>query len=114
MRVSAGHVLYVYETAPVMAVRGIVEVARVEVLPVRPLWRAVRDKVAITKFEFERYFDGCEEGTSIFLGFYREFQDPIDLATLRRYSPRFQPPQSWASLESLPVKIRETLTHAVS
>ena len=86
LNAPAHHVLFVYETAPVMAVRGFVRVLSVESGSVRGLWRRVGPLTAVTWSEYRAYFDGRSGAVAIHIG------DPTLFAELLALSSRGHAP----------------------
>jgi len=88
-----------YETVPTKAVVGLFVVEGVERLPVKQLWRKVRDISGVTRTEFLDYFDGLTEGVAIFTGETERFIRPLHLTELRALWPGFHPPQGFRYLD---------------
>lgn len=99
-RVGAQDNVVIYVTAPTMAVVGFFVVEGVSRLPLRPLWRRVRDIAGVRRAEYLDYFDGLAEGVGIFIGETERFSRPLPLGELRLLWPGFHPPQSFRYLDN--------------
>lgn len=111
-RVSPGHVFFIYETAPTMAVRGFALVDAVSIAPLDALWRATSDASCVSHEEFSAYFNDLDHGVAITLSATQEFDRPISLSEARALAPAFHPPQSWMSFAALPRLLQLALTSA--
>lgn len=94
----------IYATAPVQAIVASMQVAIVETLNLTTLWRRRGRDAAVTRAEFDAYFDGTERGCALVLRDVVRFPSPIHLTDLAdRFE--FSPPQSYcywkASLDEL-------------
>jgi predicted transcriptional regulator len=109
LHASPGDILFIYETSPVMAIRGVVRVVHVETRGVDELWRLAGDKAAIERSEYARYFVGVDRATAIHLDSPFAFVNALSLSTIRRHSPLFHPPRTWACLHGLPLPLQVKL-----
>jgi predicted transcriptional regulator len=91
--VPEGAVLLIYVSSPVKALRAISTVQCVTSAQPDELWRSVRDKVGLTRTEFDNYFSGAEEAFAIHLGRIHRLSPPFGLAELRKLWPNLSPPQ---------------------
>ena len=98
-RVAKGDQVLVYSTMPVAAVIGLFTVEQVVKAQLGPLWRRTRAIAAVTRDEFNSYFDGVEMGVGIWVGSVESFRTPIPLWTLRQLWPGFHPPQGFRYLK---------------
>jgi len=98
-RIGSQDTVVVYETVPTKAVVGLFVVEGVERLPVKQLWRKVRDISGVTRTEFLDYFDGLTEGVAIFTGETERFSRPLHLSELKVLWPGFHPPQGFRYLD---------------
>jgi predicted transcriptional regulator len=85
--------VWIYSTLPCGSVETIGIVERVIRASPRRLWRAFGAKAAITKREFSEYFGDRSGGCAILLRDIRRLQPSVKLATIRRVSNEFHPPQ---------------------
>jgi predicted transcriptional regulator len=94
----------IYATAPVQAIVATVQVAIVETLSISALWRRRGRGAAVTREEFDAYFDGTETGCALLLRDVVRLPTPIHLTVLA-HRFEFSPPQSYcywkASLDEL-------------
>lgn len=109
LHASVGDVLFVYETAPIMSIRGVVRVKRVETRSVSKLWREIGLKAAIGRSDYLRYFADEERASAIYLTSPVEFVAPLSLSTIRQKSPLFHPPRTWTKFDSLPLPLQVEL-----
>lgn len=109
LHAEEGHVLFVYETSPVMAVRGIVQVARVESASVSALWRRVRTGAHVSFGEYLDYFRDQHVASAIWLTELQAFDRALTLSDIRRHSPLFHPPRTWTSFSALPLPLQVQL-----
>jgi predicted transcriptional regulator len=97
-------VALIYATAPVQAIVASVRVVVVETLSLATLWRRRGRGAAVTREEFDAYFDGTEKGCALVLRDVVRFPRPIHLTDLA-HRFEFSPPQSYcywkASLDEL-------------
>ncbi|MBO6718020.1 MAG: helix-turn-helix domain-containing protein [Rhizobiaceae bacterium] len=90
----SGTVIYLYSTAPVMALVGAAEIDTIQRLKVGMLWQRYGKAASIKKGDFDQYFEGQEEGYALKLSNPREFARPLRLPELReRFG--FKAPQSF-------------------
>ncbi len=108
-RVHHGHVLFIYESAPTMAVRGFALVDDVATAPLQALWQATAAAACVTHEQFRAYFADRTEGSAITLAAIFEFERPITLREVRALAPTFHPPQSWVSFGALPGCLQRAL-----
>ena len=94
-RVGCGDLVLVYASAPVKALLGAFEVARVRSGPPESLWSAVANKAGVTSEQFDAYFLGAKTGYAIFLKRKWSLEKPLGLEKLRRRQSDFRPPQSY-------------------
>lgn len=111
-RVQPGHVFFIYESAPTMAVRGYALVEDVSTAPLPDLWQATAAAACVTHEQFSTYFANRAEGSAITLSAIFEFERPITLREARALAPRFHPPQSWVSFGTLPGRLQNMLRAA--
>jgi predicted transcriptional regulator len=91
---TKGAILYIYSTSPIRALVGFAEIKTVERLSIKTLWRRHRMSASITKPDFERYFEGLDDGFAIHLEKPRSFSRPLNLVELnKRFG--FKAPQSF-------------------
>jgi predicted transcriptional regulator len=97
-RSNAGDWIAIYESSPTMALVAVAQVAEVNVLPPKRLWRSVQSTAGITKAEFDNYFNNCENAVGIVLQAVTELPAPVSLNDLRERWPNFHPPQGFRYL----------------
>ncbi len=109
-RIAKGDEVLVYSTIPTAAVIGTFTVENVTETRLEPLWRRTRATAAVTREQFNSYFDGLETGIGIWVGQVRPFQSPISLWSLRNLWPGFHPPQGFRYLTPQEIELLFDLT----
>ncbi len=94
-RLTSGDLVLVYASAPVKALLGAFEVAKVVEAPPAQLWTQVQEKAGLTHDQFDQYFDGAKQGYGIFLKRKWSLAEPVALDVLRKRQTNFRPPQSY-------------------
>ena len=102
-----GTIAYIYSTSPVMAMVGIAEIKEVIKIPTTEIWDRFSDVAFIKKMDFEKYFDGVDEGCVIKFGNVRAYSNPLPLSELRARF-HFEPPQSFLYAK---LNLREALSY---
>lgn len=72
--------IYIYETAPVSAVVGEVEMKEKLTMPKDELWKVVEKSSGISREEFDNYFDGYAYASAYALGRATVFEKSKSLA----------------------------------
>lgn len=89
-----GSDVLLYSTSPVQSIVAIASLESVIELAVSWLWRTCGHAAAVTRQEFESYFEGRQRGYALRLDCVRRLAKPIHLSDLaRRFE--FSPPQSY-------------------
>ena len=93
----AGRVACVYETAPVSAVVGTVQLCWGRQGPPERLWdrMSMDGRVGMSREEYDAWCDGAAAITAIRTGIVRRWRTPRTLAALRLEMPGWRPPVSW-------------------
>lgn len=89
-----GTIAYIYSTSPVRAMVGMAEITSVLKLPIAEIWQRFENQAQIDKPDFDRYFEGVEQGFVLLFDKARPFPKPLPLSTLRERFD-FEPPQSF-------------------
>lgn len=83
-----------YSTSPVQSIVGVAHLCAVSQRSVRQLWLQFGAAAAVTRAEFDAYFQQSTHGFALHLRDVRPFSHPIHLTDLaRRFE--FSPPQSY-------------------
>lgn len=98
MNVRAGATIWIYAKRPVGSIVGCTTVAAVRVYAPSTLWRMFGAASGISRSEFFDYFAGIARGTALELTNSRRLCVSVSLASLRRFSGSFQPPQFFLRL----------------
>lgn len=107
MRLAPGTRVWIYSKLPDgrFRLQGIVK----EVVKASPkaLWRRFGTQTAITKREFNSYFENASTGSAILFQKIRKLSPAVKLHAMRRVSSRFNPPQfaKYLSQESPELKL---------
>jgi predicted transcriptional regulator len=104
-----GDLIWVYESAPVKALVGAFEVEKVIEESIEQLWKKVQKKSAISKQEYNSYFQGTAMGVAIFISQFWELTNPIPLESLRQEPYSFTPPQSFRYITDLELRFIDKL-----
>jgi predicted transcriptional regulator len=91
----SGAIALLYSTSPTQAIVGTAEVFAVEQLRLPSLWKQFSSASAVTRAEFENYFEGVKYGCALQLTNIQRFRNPIRLTELVRQF-EFSPPQSYS------------------
>ena len=94
VRLAAGDVVVVYESAPRKAIVGAFFVGEVHRRAVRCMWRDLGSELGVSDEEYWAYFDGAETAHAIEVCKVVEV-DPVPLEKLRERFDGFRPPQSY-------------------
>lgn len=101
-RLQTGDLVLIYVSSPEKALVGSFEVEQVIVkdLPehLNQLWYEVKEKAAVERKTFDRYYQGASVGVGIFCKNIQRFRKPIHLDTLRIKQPHIVPPQCYRYL----------------
>lgn len=89
-----GTIAYIYSTSPERAMVGVAEIQSVKKLGIEEMWQRYSDVAFIERPEFDRYFEGLEQGFALEFMNARPFETPVSLNVLRQRFG-FEPPQSF-------------------
>ena len=89
----------IYTSHPVKKITGYFVVKEKIRLPIEKLWSKTKYYAGLTKYEFMKYFEGCKEGTAIFLHSVKKFMKGISIYELKSLFKNFKPPQSYYNLD---------------
>lgn len=64
------------------------------------LWDKTKEIAGITREEFLKYFDGCNEGTALVFEFVEEFVKSLSIDEIKSSIRSFRPPQSYYNLDT--------------
>ena len=99
VRASAGDVVWVYESAPTMALVGAFTVRRVLFESLRTIWKHHSQVLGVSYEEYVAYFRDRDVGCAIEVDAVARFT-PISLTDLRQRVEGFRPPQSYQWCDS--------------
>lgn len=89
-----GALAYIYSTSPVKAMVGTAAIRDVLKLPVEQIWAEFENSAFVPRKQFDRYFEGLDQGFALVFDDVRTFSRPLPLSELReRFG--FEPPQSF-------------------
>jgi len=94
-KVNTGDYLLIYVTSPEKEVKGICVIDSIISKSPECLWHQVKNKIGISKLEYESYYQDCRIAHGIVLKDVEHFDKPIKLSELRRIFPNFNPPQTY-------------------
>jgi predicted transcriptional regulator len=93
MHVECNDIVWMYVKKPTAAIVGYAVVDFVETASPKEIWGSHGDVSGLGKDEFLRYFAGTAIGMVLGLKRPKTLLQPITLATLRKTSTQFHPPQ---------------------
>ena len=86
--------LFLYATAPEMAILGQADVVAIHEGSPAEMWEQHADKTCVREADFFRYYSESKRATLLALDNVEVFRHPVALAQLRVLEPRFSPPQT--------------------
>lgn len=89
-----GAVALLYSTSPIQSIVAVAVLQAVTELSTASLWRQFATAAAITKDEFDTYFQGVKRGYALHLTSIKQLERPIHLTDLSAKF-EFSPPQSY-------------------
>lgn len=97
-RIDTGTRIWIYDKAPVAAVRAVAILATIETMAPEPLWRRYETTLGLSHGEYKEYLAGCEQATALTLEHVSPIR-PVSLDQLRKLSRNFHPPQFYLRME---------------
>jgi predicted transcriptional regulator len=96
---TPGQLVLLYAASPDRQMVGTATVASIDVASPDEIWLAHREGVAISRLEFDQYFDGASTAVAIVIEEAKALGRPRPLDELRRRWRGFRPPQSFRYVE---------------
>ena len=90
--------IWVYASAPIKLIVGIIQVRDILEAPPTVLWSQCKQNAGIKEKAFFEYFKGKNKGFAIEIKDYIKFESPIDPY---KVNSDFTPPQSYAYLDNI-------------
>lgn len=90
---AVGSHIWFYSKLPVGKIVASARLQSVSILPVEQIWSDYQHCVSLDRDAFDEYLVGLSEATVMSFDKFSSLAQPIDLETLRRVEPGFQPPQ---------------------
>ncbi len=87
--------VFIYVSSPTMALRGGFHVGHVWQDSPEAVWDIVCDLAQVEKRDFDIYFEGKTVACAFEIREVWEYENPVNLHTLRDQFPNFVVPQSW-------------------
>ena len=78
-----GGIALIYASSPIKGIIGYATIDRVKKTPLDTLWRQCSKKACVSKDFFYSYFEGLEQGFSLYLKNPTQLAEPIDIKRLR-------------------------------
>ena len=97
-RIGTGIRIWIYDKAPVAAVRAVATLATVETMAPDVLWHRYETTLGLTYNEYQEYLAGCQQATALSLKHVSSIR-PVGLDQLRKLSKNFNPPQFYLRIE---------------
>lgn len=93
--IAPGQPVAIYATQPSGALVATCRIREVQTGPPDSIWRSVGSDTALTRVEFDEYFDGADSAVALHLEAVTALVGEVTLEDLRAHERRFQPPQTW-------------------
>ncbi len=90
-----GRDVFIYVSMPIMALRGGFRVGEVWSGPPEDIWNMVSELASVDKRDFDIYFERQPIAYALEIKAVWEYQNPVNLNTLRNRLSNFVVPQSW-------------------
>lgn len=100
VNINRNETCLVYTSSPIKRITGYFVVKEKIRLPIRMLWDKTKEIAGITREEFLKYFDGCNEGTALVFEFVEEFVKSLSIDEIKSSIRSFRPPQSYYNLDT--------------
>jgi predicted transcriptional regulator len=94
-KVQIGDCVIIYVTNPVKAVRGVFRVKGLIESKPEDLWISHREILGIDLKSFKDYYQGSVLSIGIEIEEVIEFKKEVSLETIRKFIPKFTPPQTY-------------------
>jgi len=94
-RLTGGSLAFVYVSGASKRLIGSFRVAEVIESSPLALWRSLRQQTAISRAEFDSYFEGTQNAFGIQIASVHLLPSPVHLTCLRNNWPGFHPPQTY-------------------
>jgi predicted transcriptional regulator len=96
--VAPGQPVAIYATTPAAAIVATCRIERVEVDTPPAIWAATSARAAVTREEFDRYFEGSAVAVALHLSAIAALRRSVPLTKIREHGV-FHPPQTWHYLD---------------
>ena len=90
---AVGSQIWFYSKLPIGKIVASARLQSVAILPVDEIWEEHNHSMFLTRFEFKRYLSGLSEAAVMSFDNFGSLSQSVDLETLRKVEPGFQPPQ---------------------
>lgn len=90
---AVGSHLWFYSKLPVGKIVASARLQSIAILPIDQIWIEYQHCISLSRRDFDSYLMGLSEATVMSFDKFSSLARPIDLETLRRMEPGFQPPQ---------------------
>jgi predicted transcriptional regulator len=98
LHVSGGTRVWIYSKSPYAVVEAFAIIDRVIRAKPRDLWNEYKDRVGISKSDFESYFLDVSMGCALVLRDIQRLPYSVSLSEIRDHASSFQPPQFFVRL----------------
>lgn len=98
-RIHIGTRIWLYDKAPVAAIRAVARLATVETMTPDALWHRYEQTLGLSYAEYNEYLAGCEQATALSLENVSPIR-PVGLDRLRKLSRNFHPPQFYLRIDA--------------
>jgi predicted transcriptional regulator len=90
---AVGSHIWFYSKLPIGKIVASARLQSVAILPIEQIWAEHQHCISLVREDFDHYLIGLSEATVMSFDKFSSLSQPIDLETLRRVEPGFQPPQ---------------------
>jgi predicted transcriptional regulator len=90
---AVGSHIWFYSKLPVGKIVASARLQSVAILPIEQIWAEHQHDISLDREHFDGYLAGLSEAAIMSFDKFSSLSEPIDLETLRRIEPGFQPPQ---------------------
>ena len=102
-----GTTIFLYSTAPVMAIEGTAVLAGKTVADLLTLWSHLSQLTGVSDSEFFKYFEGKTVGYGMHVTQPKHFDYPVPLDYLKMHGVIEHPPRNWIYLKPKSVELIE-------
>ena len=99
-KAKPGDFIIIYSTLPIKSVIGFGRIKRVIDNNPEYIWDNYSDLLGIDNTRFNEYYKGMNKAVGIEIHSICELSHPINLSEIKKFSPKFSPPQTYRYLSN--------------